>query len=70
MDLIYSASQLHMPHQLDHTSFLASCLLAKQLFTYIFRLRSTSFGLAITITNDVMAFNVEDDEGTGWELQS
>ena len=31
-------------------------------FANLFRLRSTSFGLTATTTDEVMAFDVEDDE--------
>jgi hypothetical protein len=37
--------------------------LAKQLFTYLFHLRSTRFSLAITCIDDIVAFGVEYDEG-------
>jgi hypothetical protein len=41
--------------------------LAKQSLTYLLSLRSTNFGLAATITNDVVAFGVKNDEGICWK---
>jgi hypothetical protein len=37
-------------------------LMAKQLFTYLFCLRSTNFAHATAITDDVMVFDVKNDE--------
>lgn len=36
--------------------------MAKQLFTYLFCLRSTNFAHATAITDDVMVFDVKNDE--------
>ena len=41
--------------------------MAKQSLAYLFFLRSTSFDLTTTTTNDVAAFGVENDEGMCWE---
>jgi hypothetical protein len=44
--------------------------MGKQLFAHLICLRSTSFGLAgiaAITTDDVVAFDVEDDEGIGWD---
>jgi hypothetical protein len=35
------------------------------LFAYLLHLKSTSFSLAAITTDDVVAFDVEDDEGMG-----
>jgi hypothetical protein len=35
----------------------------KQLFVYLFRLRSTSCDLVATTTKDVISIDVEDGEG-------
>ena len=35
--------------------------------TYLLYLRSTSFSLAATTTDDIVAFDTEDDEGMGWD---
>jgi hypothetical protein len=40
--------------------------MAKQSFTYLFRLRSTCFDLGATTTDDAMAFDTKDAEGMGW----
>lgn len=40
--------------------------MAKQSFTYLFRLRSTRFNLGTTTTNDVVAFDTKDAEGMDW----
>lgn len=39
--------------------------MAKQLFAYLFHLRSTSFALVTVITNINVVFDVKDDEGMG-----
>ena len=58
-----------MSHQLDPHLILERSrnLRAKELFVYLFLLRSTGFGLVTATTNDIVAFDVEDDEGMGWE---
>jgi hypothetical protein len=38
-------------------------LMEKQLFVYLFRLRSTSCDLVATTTKDVISIDVEDGEG-------
>lgn len=48
-----------------HISFLN--LMAKQSLAYLLCLRTTSFALAATTTNDIVAFGVENDEGLWWE---
>ena len=35
--------------------------------TYLFYLRNTSFSLAASTTDDIVAFDTEDDEGMGWD---
>jgi hypothetical protein len=53
-----------MPQWLDPQLIIdrGKNLMAKQLFAYLFRLRSTSIDLAATTTDDIMASDVEEDE--------
>ena len=54
-----------MPQWLDPQLIIdrGKNLMAKQSFAYLFHLRSTSIDLAATTTDDIMASDVEDDEG-------